>query len=224
MTKIDKDIVLLGIQGSGKGTQGRILTADHEFVFFEMGAYLRKAVSEGLVDEMEKQYIDESLSTGVLVPDDIIKKLLNDFIVLHKDEKVIFDGVCRTLNQKIDFDKIMKSIGRDYIVIYLELGKDESINRLVGRRICPICKTTYPVSYTLDICTFKNSSGMDCGGVLTKRKDDSSDDAIMKRINNFFEKTIPVVESFSKDGTLLKIDASLPIEQVGDMIRRELLK
>ncbi len=222
MERLKYDIVLLGAQGSGKGTQGRILSEKYNAPFFEMGAYLRKIIDENTFGDKYTQHISEFIKTGSLVPDEEINDIIKSFILQHQKEKIIFDGVCRTLVQKEYFSKLMKSLERKFIVIYISLKEDQATDRLIGRRICKKCKTTYPSNYIKDRCSYIFESGVECGGELVKRQDDASEESIKKRLGTFFGKTMESIFSFRKDGNILEIDGSLPIDKVSFMINNEL--
>jgi len=214
MNSINYDIVLLGSQGSGKGTQGRILAERYGLPFFEMGAYLRKIVAEGSLGSSYTEHISRFIKSGNLVPDAEINEIIRSFILQHGNQKIIFDGVCRTLNQKEAFTKLMYGLGRKFVVIYIHLERKDAIERLIGRRICTVCKTTYPSSYKGNLCSYLYESGIECGGKLTRRQDDGDELAIQKRLDSFFDKTTKSIESFREDGNLIEVEGDLSVEEV----------
>ncbi|MBM3231049.1 nucleoside monophosphate kinase [Candidatus Peregrinibacteria bacterium] len=125
------DLVLFGIQGSGKGTQAKRLAAEFGYDIFEAGGELRK-MAAGPTDlgKTVKSYIDE----GHLVPFAIIMKVVEEAIAARKkDQKILFDGIPRDSDQRHAFDAIMQRQGRDFRCIQILLDIDEAMERIAGR-------------------------------------------------------------------------------------------
>lgn len=125
------DIVLFGIQGSGKGTQAKKLAAEFGYDIFEAGGELRKIAASGSdLGSIVKSYID----IGKLVPFEIIIQVLREAIGSRpKDQKILFDGIPRDADQMREFDKIMTSQNRDFRCIHLKLDPEEGVRRILGR-------------------------------------------------------------------------------------------
>ena len=125
------DLVLFGIQGSGKGTQAKRLAAEFGYEIFEAGGELRKIKASG--SELGKtvaSYID----VGKLVPHKIIMKVCEEAIrAKGKGTKILFDGIPRDSNQQQDFDRIMQDLGRDFRCIEIALDPEEAVKRILGR-------------------------------------------------------------------------------------------
>lgn len=125
------DIVLFGIQGSGKGTQAKRLAAEHGYDIFEAGGELRKIAASGSeLGNTVKNYIDN----GHLVPHEIIMAVVKNAISSRpKDMRVLFDGVPRDLDQMRDFNTIMADCGRDFRCIEIKVDEATVIARLRKR-------------------------------------------------------------------------------------------
>lgn len=125
------DLLLFGIQGSGKGTQAKRLAAEFGYDIFEAGGELRKIAANGSeLGRTVKSYIDD----GKLVPHEIIMQVVREAILKRpKDQKILFDGIPRDRNQKEDFDAIMAEVGRDFRGIHLLLDPEEGVRRILGR-------------------------------------------------------------------------------------------
>ncbi len=125
------DLLLFGIQGSGKGTQAKRLAKDFGYYIFEAGGELRKIAASGSeLGQTVKSYIDH----GKLVPHEIIMKVVQEAIEsLPKDQKILFDGIPRDDAQMRDFDAIMKAQNRPFRAIHLELDPEEGVKRILGR-------------------------------------------------------------------------------------------
>jgi len=125
------DLVLFGIQGSGKGTQAKRPCAEFGFDLFEAGGELRKIAASGSkLGETVKSFID----VGKLVPFAIIMQVVKEAILARpKTQKILFDGIPRDLDQMREFDKIMAEVGRDFRCIEITLTEEEGIKRILGR-------------------------------------------------------------------------------------------
>jgi adenylate kinase len=125
------DIVLFGIQGSGKGTQAKKLAAEFGFYIFEAGGELRAIAASGTaLGDTVKSYID----IGKLVPFEIIIRVVKEAIASKpKSQRILFDGIPRDADQMKEFDAIMTSEGRSFRCIHLKLDPEEGVRRIVGR-------------------------------------------------------------------------------------------
>lgn len=125
------DLVLFGIQGSGKGTQAKKLAAEHGYDIFEAGGELRKiAASESELGKTVKEHVD----AGHLVPHDIIMLVVKNAILAKpKDQKILFDGIPRDHNQMMGFNEIMAECGREFRCVHFLLDAEEGVKRVIGR-------------------------------------------------------------------------------------------
>lgn len=200
-----KDLVLFGIQGSGKGTQGKILAEKMQAAYFEMGGELRKLSHEE--SELGKK-VKAIIDGGNLVPNEVVMEIVEHFVKNLKDPatRIIFDGIPRTAEQSASFEKLVSSLGRDYTGVYFELSRRDAENRLLKRRICSNCKSVFPTFYTGTSCE-------KCGGQLAARADDNAE-AIQKRLDIFYTETVPVVKKWESVGRMIRLDGSGSIEEV----------
>ena len=126
------NIVIFGAPGSGKGTQSKMIVERYGFDYISTGDMLRKAISEGNeLGKTAKDYIDR----GQLVPDDLIVRLIADFLDDKKDSKgVIFDGFPRTLKQAEALKTMLNERGTDiHVLLDLQVEDEELVNRLLER-------------------------------------------------------------------------------------------
>jgi len=118
-------LVLIGIQGSGKSTQGNLLSKQLDIPYLSTGHIFRQ-----LAKEKTKlgHYIKLVINSGLLVPDEKTIEIVNDYLKRPEYKKgYILDGFPRTLNQA---EKFINSVDK---VIYLEIPEKEAIYRLVYR-------------------------------------------------------------------------------------------
>ncbi|NOS67164.1 MAG: nucleoside monophosphate kinase [Candidatus Peribacteraceae bacterium] len=125
------DLVLFGIQGSGKGTQAKRLASEFTYDIFEAGGELRKIAASGSeLGQTVKSFID----AGHLVPHEIIMQVVKEAILARpKNQKILFDGIPRDENQMKGFDEIMQGAGRPFRCIHILLSPDEGMKRILGR-------------------------------------------------------------------------------------------
>jgi len=125
-------IVFLGPPGSGKGTQAKMLVDKFGFHYIATGDIFRWHMNNNT--ELGKK-IREYLERGELVPDSITIMVVGDALTkASNNDKFIFDGFPRTINQARELDKLLESMGLKVdIVIYLNVSKEEAIKRLLAR-------------------------------------------------------------------------------------------
>ena len=180
------DYILFGIQGSGKGTQGKILAAKIDAAYFETGGELRRLAAE---QSPLGQKVKSIITAGHLVPNEVVMEIVEDFIKKSGGGKpIIFDGIPRNKEQNDTLENLLQKLGRQYTGIYFELSREEALNRLVTRRICSKCKEVYPAFYKNPVCG-------KCNGELVTRADDNAD-SIKTRIDIFYKETLPIIENW----------------------------
>ena len=126
------NIVIFGAPGSGKGTQSKMIVERYGFDYISTGDMLRQAISQDSeLGRTAKDYIDR----GQLVPDDLIVRLIADFLDgKHGSKGVIFDGFPRTLKQAEALKTMLNERGTDiHILLDLQVEDDELVDRLIER-------------------------------------------------------------------------------------------
>lgn len=125
-------VFLIGPQGSGKGTQARILAEKHNLFYWEMGGVLRQLATE---QTPLGQEVNELINSGVLLTDDLLLSVFRDRMsAIPSDKGVIFDGVPRRIGQAQFVMSFLKEQGRSkFATLFIDLPKEESLNRLLLR-------------------------------------------------------------------------------------------
>ena len=122
-------ILILGPQGSGKGTQAKRIALSHGIPHVATGEILRAAVEEGT--ELGRR-VEPILNAGDLVPDELMVDLIRER--LQDEEGFILDGFPRTLPQADALDAMLAEIGKPLdIVLLLHVGDEIATQRLLGR-------------------------------------------------------------------------------------------
>lgn len=200
------DIILVWIQWSGKWTQARKIVDNFSYSFFEMGQKLRNFCE--IWHELSPS-VRQCIDSWKLVPQDMIAKILSHYKDTHKWVNILFDWIPRNVEQKDLFDEIIK----DYIVIFLDLQKDDAIKRLSGRRIDLITWESFSSDFVWDI-------NPKTGNKLITRSDDTPE-AVSKRVDIFYQNTLPLLALWASEWRkVYKIDASKSIDEVFEEIRK----
>lgn len=212
------DYVLFGIQGSGKGTQGKIMGEKIGAVYFETGGELRRLAHEN--SELGRK-VKSIIEAGHLVPNEVVMEIVENFVKRTSEEDdrnaaktIIFDGLPRNNTQSKTFEALLQKMGRDYTGIYFELSRKDAENRLLKRRICNKCKAVYPAIYKGGACE-------KCNGELATRADDNAD-SIRTRIEIFYKETLPVIEDWAARGKMITINGSGTIEEVTEELFKKI--
>lgn len=193
----------MGPQGSGKGTQARILCDKYNFFYFESGEFLRKIAKNN-------EELRASLAQGKLVPD----KEMTSYFTAFLDQKnlyddVILDGFPRTVDQ-YDFLKnwlSQKKVKLD-LALVLEINEDETIKRLSARREDPDTRKIY------NLVTDPPPTDVNTSKLV--QRDDDRPEAIKKRLNLYRERTEPLIEELKKDTEVVEVDGARPIEVIAE--------
>lgn len=195
------DLILFGMQGAGKGTIGKALAERYKLQIFETGGALRALSQE---DSELARKVKSIIEAGHLVPNEVVMEIVENFISkLPAGTNVLFDGIPRKVEQAESLNALLEKNGRTYRAVILDIKEESALKRLTTRRICKVCKTIFPITYTADKCT--------CGGELVTRSDDNPE-AIQTRLKAYRDETVPAIELY-KDG-MIKIDGEPSIEEV----------
>ncbi len=207
-------IVLLGPQGSGKGTQAGLLVERQGFVHLEMGKLLRAAAKEPtpLGRELDRMINQE----GKLAPLELAMAIFRSALEkLPKSQSVIFDGTPRRPEEVAYWDEELPKLGRHLDrVIALQLPEDATVERLGKRRICE--REGRPLILGVDVAN-EQSPCPSCGGPILQRADDQPE-AIRTRLATYRALTEPVLELYRPRGIVSEVNGDQPIETVYNAI------
>lgn len=202
-------IILMGAQGTGKGTQAGILARELGVPHISTGDMLRQAIAEGTPLGRQAQ---ELVNQGHLVPDEIMIGIVRERLAQPDCVRgFILDGFPRTIPQAEAFDRVLRELGYPLrAVINLEVPREILAERMTGRRICKQCGAIYHVRFQPP----RVEGTCDrCGGELYQRADDHPE-AIEKRLNAYFSQTLPLLDYYRTRGLLHTIDGTQAVEGV----------
>jgi len=203
------NIILIGAQGSGKGTQAEQLERTLGIPHVASGDLFRKAIDEKAdLGLKAKTYLDR----GELVPDDItVAMVLGRLEEPDCSAGVLLDGFPRTVAQAQALDKGLQDAGRQIdLVIYLNVPREELLRRLSGRYICRANQHVYNVNShppkVAGICDLDGSE-------LYQRSDDTGE-AVQRRLDIFFNETIRLLDYYGGQHKLREVNGNQSIDQV----------
>ncbi len=179
------NILFFGPNGSGKGTQGAILTQKYNMAHIESGGIFRENIKNGTeLGKKAKEYIEK----GDLVPDEITIPMILDRLKQNDCKNGwLLDGFPRN---KVQSEKLHESLKQaniqlDY-VIEMILDRQMAKNRIMGRRLCEK-DNNHPNNIFIDAIKPNGDKCRVCGGALTARDDDQDEAAIDKRHSIYYD-------------------------------------
>ena len=204
--------VIMGAQGSGKGTHSRLLARDFDLVHLSVGDIFRWHVQNHT--KLGAQ-VRRTMAAGELVGDDLVEDVIGQRLRQHDwNFGFIIDGFPRNRPQAEFF---LESYDIDG-VIHVDLPDDEVRRRVLARRLCSRCG----MDYNLIAHRPEMANRCDvCGGELVSREDDS-EEALAARLRDYHTKTDPVLDLFRRKEFVVTVDARPEIVAVQKAIRAEL--
>jgi adenylate kinase len=208
------NLILLGPPGSGKGTQGERLQEDLELPYYATGDILRAAVRDQTgIGKAAKEFMDR----GDLVPDEVIIGVIAERLESGEaDHGFILDGFPRTVPQAEALDQKLGELGRQLTaVVLIDVSDDEIIRRLSGRRVCVDAGHVYHVDFNPPAA----EGVCDIDGSELIVRDDDKPEVVRHRLDQYHEKTSPLVAYYRKQALLNEVDGSQDPDRVGESVR-----
>lgn len=203
------NLIFLGPPGAGKGTQAKLLSQSLSVPQISTGDILRSAVKNSTPMGLRAQSF---MDNGGLVPDEVVVGIVRERLA-DSDcvNGFILDGFPRTVNQAVALDNMLAEVGRGIDrVICIDVERDELIERLVGRRVCPGCGRGYHVLFEPPVqegfCT-------ECGVELVQRADDT-EETVVRRLDVYLQQTEPLIAYYAATGGLRVLSGAGSIEEI----------
>ena len=200
------NLVVLGKQGAGKGTQSQLLCERYGLIHISTGDILRAAVQNGTPLGLQVKSV---LDAGELVSDDLVNQLVEDrFQEPDAEPGAVLDGFPRNIGQAQALERLLGD-GGVKLCIYIDLANDLVMQRLSSRRVCQECGTTYADT---DIAAISGTCEV-CGGDVVQRSDDKPE-AIKQRLETFERDTFPLLSFYEQRNLLVKVNGDQSVEKV----------
>ena len=193
-------LLLLGPPGAGKGTQSSRLADEFDLEHITTGDALRAN------KDMETEYGTprEYMDAGELVPDGLVNEIVE--AAIDEADGFILDGYPRNLSQVEYLDSITELDA----VVFLDVGEDELLRRLTGRRVDPETGDVYHTEFNMP----------DDDEIVERleQRDDDTEEVAAERLEVYRENTEPVVEHYRETGDLIEVDGETDPDGVFDRI------
>jgi len=206
-----KNIVLYAPPAAGKGTQCELLVNKYGYEVISIGQVLRNARTP----ETEiGRIIIETQDKGILTPDDIVAKALQEELSKYDNKKIIVEGYPRNIDQA----KLLDTILKDYIVINLDISRENAMKRILGRVTCSNCHKIYNVyfpemnSKVAGICDI-------CGSDLENRSDDN-ESSFNVRFDVYEQNAPSIIDYYKSKNILYIVDSSFSKENTAYQIEK----
>lgn len=196
--------ILFGPQGSGKSTQGKLLSSYFGVPYFSSGDMFRAEIQEkSALGSMVSEYV----GSGMLAPDELVDAIVKKHLAADAfSNGFILDGYPRNVEQAMTLDRLQKI----HLAIQIKLTDGEAVKRLGGRLQCEKCRELFHENLLPKaeraVCTV-------CGGALVKR-DDDKEAIIRKRLAAYRFMTEPMARYYRQKGVLLAVNGGQDIEHL----------
>ena len=207
-------IVLLGAPGSGKGTQAKMLMAEHNVPHISTGDMLREAVSAGTGFGQKAKTI---MDAGDLVSDNIMRGIISERLAQADAlDGFILDGFPRTRHQADDLDDLLDQLSAPLdAAILMDVDFDILMKRLTGRRTCSLTGKLLNIFFSapeeIEECTA-------AGGKLIQREDDN-EETIGNRLDVYRQQTEPIIDFYRERDRLKTVDAEGSVDEVYERLQ-----
>lgn len=218
-------IIIMGVQGAGKGLQAAIIERDYGIPQVSTGDLFRAISSR---EDEFAQRVKAILNSGALVPDDITCEMVAERLAQPDAANgVILDGFPRNENQADWLKAHLAEKGEQInAVLLMELDLYTAFKRAFGRITDPQSGESYNIFYNTEGIAnweFERSTEgfppklvvmLENGNTAKRRADDADALAIVKRIDTYMESTMPLVNYYEAQGLVFRVNADQAIEQV----------
>lgn len=208
-------LIFLGAPGAGKGTQAREISQRLGIPHISTGAIFRENVRRGTpLGLLAKGCMEK----GELVSDDVVNTMVRERL-RQPDcvEGFLLDGYPRTVAQAKALRGMLHERGQDSpVVVNLRVSYDVIVERLSGRRTCPVCQRTYNLRsqppHRDNVC--------DADGAALEQRADDREEAIRERLAAYEAQTAPLIDFYRTEGRILEVNGEQSPAQISDELGR----
>jgi adenylate kinase len=193
-------ILLLGAPGAGKGTQSKRLAEEYDIEHITTGDALRANKDMETEHGTPREYMD----AGDLVPDAVVNEIVD--AALADADGFVLDGYPRNLSQA----EYLSEQTDLTAAIFLDVGEDELVRRLTGRRMDPETGDIYHTEFNMP-------DDEEVEARLVQR-DDDTEEVVKDRLETYYENTEPVIEHYRETGDLIEVDGEAHPDEVFERI------
>ncbi|HEU4327728.1 MAG TPA: nucleoside monophosphate kinase [Roseiflexaceae bacterium] len=206
------NVVLIGPPGAGKSTIAEGLIGSYNLEWISTGQRLRAEIA---ARTPVGRALKEHLEDGGLAPDSLMDRMLRGFLdSLDPERGLLLDGYPRTMRQAIGLFAMLADYGRELdAVVALDVGDDEVVRRLSGRRMCEGAGEPFPVHID-DLASMVRCR--ERGGRPVQRPDDRPE-AVRQRLTIYHDQTRPLIDYYGDQGLLQVVDAT---DTPAEVVRR----
>ncbi|MDO8463119.1 MAG: nucleoside monophosphate kinase [bacterium] len=205
---------MLGPQGSGKGTQARLLAAELGVPVVAPGKMFRQEIAR---DTALGRRVAPMIERGEMVPNAITNTMVRERLAQSDTAGgYILDGYPRDREELEAYDGFAEPFTH---VVLLDLDDATAVERLAHRWIC-ICGAPHS-DRELTLSQGAEAACAACDGTLVHRSDDEPD-AIRRRLRTYHAETKPVLVEARARGVLVEIDGSGTIDEVFGVVKNAL--
>ena len=195
------NLILFGSPGTGKGTQSKLLISKYKFHHISTGDLFRRAIRDKTALGQEaRSYMEK----GQLVPDTVVINLIKEVLNLSSEPGFIFDGFPRTQAQATALDSLLQELELTLDkVLYLQLPETILIERIEGRRVAEKSGCVYHIKFNPP----RKEGVCDKSGEKLVHRPDDIAEVIKKRLQAYYEQTLPLIKYYNKQNILQEVDA-----------------
>jgi adenylate kinase len=211
------NILIIGPPGAGKGTQSAMIYQKYNIIQISTGDILRANVKENTkLGILAKEY----MTTGRLVPDDLIIDMMKEEIIDPKYKPgFILDGFPRTIDQADALCRLLSILNIQLNkVLLLKVPSDFIVERMSGRRTCRNCNKTYHIKFNPP----PMNGECDCGNSDLFQREDDKEETVLHRLEVYRQQTSPLIEYYQKKNKVIEIDGTLEVDKVFSEIEKVL--
>ena len=208
-------LIFLGPPGAGKGTQARKIAKHLGIPHISTGDIFRDNVEKGTPVGLAAKAV---MARGDLVSDDVVNEMVRERLGQPDCANgFLLDGYPRTLPQAEALEAMLKKAGQaPPIVVNLRVSYTVIVERLSGRRICPVCQRTYNL-----ISQPPRTDGVcDQDGASLQQRPDDREEAVRERLSAYEAQTAPLIAYYGKGGRFIEVDGDRSPDQITNELTR----